>query len=83
MLVISSREFRENQKKYLDLADDNQQVIIQRGKGKAYILTPVSEKDRYFMNPQVMADIEEGIAQYRAGQTTKIDKEDFDKLLGL
>lgn len=39
MLVISSREFCDNQKKYLDLADSNQQVIIQRGKGKAYALT--------------------------------------------
>lgn len=83
MLVISSREFRDNQRKYLDLADANQQVIIQRGKGKAYILTPVSEKDRYFMDPQVMADIQEGIAQYRAGKTTKVDKADFDQLLGL
>lgn len=83
MLVISSREFRENQKKYLDLADDNQQVIIQRGKGKAYVLTPVGEKDQYFMDPQVMADVKEGIAQYRAGETTKVDKADFDQLLGL
>ncbi len=35
------------------------------------------------MDPQVMADIQEGVAQYRAGETTKVDKADFDKLLGL
>ncbi|MET7259286.1 type II toxin-antitoxin system Phd/YefM family antitoxin [Dyadobacter fermentans] len=83
MLVISSREFRDNQKKYMDLADNNQQVIIQRGKGKAYALTPVSEKDRYFMDPEVMAEIREGIEQYRAGKTTKVNKADLDQLLGL
>lgn len=83
MLVISSREFRDNQKKYMDLADNNQQVIIQRGKGKAYALTPVSEKDRYFMDPEVVAEIREGIEQYRAGKTTKVNKADLDKLLGL
>ncbi|MDR6806403.1 PHD/YefM family antitoxin component YafN of YafNO toxin-antitoxin module [Dyadobacter sp. BE34] len=83
MLVISSREFRDNQKKYMDLADNNQQVIIQRGKGKAYALTPVSERDRYFMDPEVMAEIREGIEQYRAGKTTKVDKTDLDQLLGL
>ena len=83
MVIINSREFRDNQKKYLDLVDANQQVIIQRGKGKAYALTPVSEKDRYFIDPRVMADIEEGIAQYRAGETIKVDKADFDQLLGL
>lgn len=83
MLVISSREFRDNQKKYMDLADNNQQVIIQRGKGKAYALTPVSERDRYFMDPEVTAEIREGIAQYRAGKTTKVNKADLDQLLGL
>ncbi|MBE9464298.1 type II toxin-antitoxin system Phd/YefM family antitoxin [Dyadobacter subterraneus] len=83
MLVISSREFRDNQKKYMDLVDKNEQVIIQRGKEKAYILTPVGEKDKYFMDPETAADIQEGINQYRAGKTTKIDKADFDKLLGL
>ncbi len=83
MLVISSREFRDNQKKYMDLADNNQQVIIQRGKGKAYALTPVSDKDRYFMDPEVVAEIRVGIEQYRAGKTTKVNKEDLDQLLGL
>ena len=83
MLVISSREFRENQKKYMDLVDQNEQVIIRRGKGKAYALTPIGENDKYFMDPGVAADIQEGIAQYKAGKTTKVDKKDFDKLLGL
>lgn len=83
MLVISSREFRDNQKKYMDLADRNEQVIIQRGKDKAYVLTSVGEKDKYFMDPEVLADVQEGINQYREGKTIKVDKADFDKLLGL
>lgn len=83
MLVISSREFRDNQKKYLDLADRNQQVIIQRGKGKAYVLTPVSEEDSFFMDPDVKKDIQVGIDQYVSGKTTKVEKADFDTLLGL
>ena len=43
MLVISSREFRENQKKYFDLIDQKEQVIVQRGKNKAYALVPIDE----------------------------------------
>ena len=73
MLVISSREFRDNQKKYMDLVDKNEQVIIQWGKEKAYALTPVGEKDKYFMDPENLADIEEGIKQYREGHTFKVD----------
>ncbi len=83
MLVISSREFRDNQKKYMDLVDKNEQVIIQRGKEKSYVLTPVGVKDKYFMDPDTIADIQEGISQYREGKTTKVDKGDFDRLLGL
>ena len=35
MLVISSREFRENQKKYFDSVDSGEQVIVQRGKASS------------------------------------------------
>lgn len=45
MLVISSREFRENQKKYFDSVDNGEQVIVQRGKDRSYKLVPVTEHD--------------------------------------
>ena len=83
MLVISSGEFRDNQKKYMDLVDRNEQVIIQRGKEKAYALTPVGKEDKYFMDPKTLADIQEGINQYKEGNTIKVDQADLNKLLGL
>jgi hypothetical protein len=45
MKIITSREFRDNQKKYLDLVDQNEQVIVRRSKNRAYKLIPVSESD--------------------------------------
>ncbi len=48
MLVISSREFRQNQRLYFDKVDNGEQVIVQRGKDKSYVLTPVSDNDLYF-----------------------------------
>jgi antitoxin YefM len=83
MIVISSREFRDNQKKYLDMVDNNQHIIIKRGKDKAYVLSPVSEEDRYFMDPEVKAHINEGIADYKAGRVVKLTREERKKLLGL
>ncbi|AWW33243.1 MULTISPECIES: type II toxin-antitoxin system Phd/YefM family antitoxin [Echinicola] len=82
MLVISSREFRDNQKKYLDMVDNDQHIIIQRGKDKAYVLSPVSESDEYFMDPKVMAHVREGIADYEAGRVVKMTKEERKKMLG-
>ncbi|NDV58494.1 type II toxin-antitoxin system prevent-host-death family antitoxin [Bacteroides sp. 519] len=45
MLVISSREFRDKQAEYFDRVDNGEQIIVQRGKDKAYRLTPVTEND--------------------------------------
>jgi prevent-host-death family protein len=47
MLVISSREFRDKQAEYMDRADNGEQIIVQRGKNKAYTITPVKDKDIY------------------------------------
>ena len=46
MMMISSREFRDQQKKYFDLVDQNEQVIVQRGKDKAYVIVPLNDVDR-------------------------------------
>ena len=45
MLVISSREFRNNQAQYFDLVDNREHIIIQRGKDKSYRLLPITEDD--------------------------------------
>jgi prevent-host-death family protein len=47
MLVISSREFRDKQAEYMDRMDNGEQIIVQRGKNKAYAITPVKDKDIY------------------------------------
>ena len=42
MIVISSREFRQNQRLYFEKADKGEQIIVQRGKDKAYALIATS-----------------------------------------
>lgn len=83
MLVISSREFREKQKMYLDLADKNEQVIVQRGKSKSYLITPITDTDRHFSDPTVKTRLNHSIAQAEKGEVTNLKKEDINKLLGL
>lgn len=45
MLIISSREFRDNQASYLDRIDSGEEILVQRGKNKSYKIIPVSEED--------------------------------------
>lgn len=47
MLVISSREFRDKQAEYMDRADRGEQIIVQRGRDKAYSITPMKSTDIY------------------------------------
>ncbi len=83
MLVISSREFRQNQKFYFEKADKGEQIIVHRGKNKAYALTPVKEEDMYF-NEAMLERLKESIMQVKNGETKTISTpEDIKDLLGL
>jgi len=83
MLVISSREFRQNQKLYFERADKGEQIIVQRGKDKAYALTPVNEDDLYF-NAEMIDKIKQSIKEVEEGKTTRISTpEGISNLLGL
>jgi antitoxin YefM len=83
MLVISSREFRQNQKMYFEKADKGEQIIVQRGKDKAYALTPVSENDVYF-NAEMVKKIKQSIEQAENGKVKRITTpEEIIDLLGL
>jgi antitoxin (DNA-binding transcriptional repressor) of toxin-antitoxin stability system len=64
MLIISSREFRDNQASYLDRVDNGEEILLQRGKNKSYKIVPVSEVDtlinkEYILSPD--EDLKRGI----------------------
>ena len=83
MLVISSREFRQNQRLYFDKADKGEQIIVQRGKDKSYALTPVSEDDLYF-NAAMIQRIKRSIEQAEEGDVKKLSTSvEIKELLGL
>ena len=72
MMIISSREFRDQQKKYFDLADQNEQVIVQRGKDKAYVIVPLNDVDRLSVNDHLIQTVQEAEAEYSKHKTTQI-----------
>jgi PHD/YefM family antitoxin component YafN of YafNO toxin-antitoxin module len=76
MMIISSREFRENQKKYFDLVDQNEQVIVQRGKDKAYILAPIGDTDQLSVNDTLIEYVKEAEFELSKGKTIQITDPD-------
>lgn len=72
MLIVSSREFRDNQKKYFDLVDNNNQVVVKRSKDRAYILTPVGDADRLSVNPKLIQVVLQAESELKKGESTTI-----------
>jgi len=72
MVIVSSREFRDHQKKYLDLVDQNEQIIVQRGKDKAYVIVPLNDADRLSVNDELILSVQEAEAEYTKQKTTRI-----------
>ncbi len=68
---------------YLDLVDQNEQVIVQRGKNKAYQLTAITELDRFVEEPAIKNRLAQSIGQADSGDLTSLKKEDINELLGL
>lgn len=82
MRVISSREFRDNQKKYFDLVDQNEQIIVQRGKNKSYVLTPIYQTDKFFNQSHIIEKLNQSIQELKEGKTVKMGQnESLDEFL--
>ena len=62
MVIVSSREFRANQRKYFDLARTNDVVITSRMHG-SYRLVPISEDDTLISESVLEDKIKRGIEE--------------------
>jgi len=80
MLVISSREFRANQKTYLDKIDQGAEILIQRGRHKSYKLVPVTEDDTLMSKEEFFAKIDLAIQESENGKAVKLTPELRKKL---
>ncbi len=76
---FTASEFRSRQAQLFDLADKGEQIVIHRGKKRAYTLEPVNEND-ITITPELKARIERAVASVKAGNYTELSSpEDIDK----
>ena len=76
MLVISSREFRANQKSYFDRVDSGEEIIVQRQGNKSYKITPISQDDTLMSKSEFIEKINTSLQQIKEGKTTTLKGED-------
>jgi hypothetical protein len=84
MKIVTSREFLENQKNYLELAKQ-ERVIIRQGNKQSFLILPINESeetDLYFSDPYIRSQIEQGMQDIKAGKINKVKtKEELNNLL--
>lgn len=72
MIVISPTEFRNNFKKYFDVAD-KERVIIQRGTAEIFELVKRERiEDPYFDNPENVKALKKSLKQAKEGKVKKL-----------
>lgn len=79
MLAISTTEFRNNLRKYLNLSN-KERIIIQCGKDETYELVPsnrISDADRYMSIPENAAAVRQGITEINQGKGILIDPDNI------
>ena len=83
MVIISSREFRQHQKEYFERVDNGEHIIVQRGKDKAYALTPITPNDMYF-NAAMLKRLKDSLEQIENGENVEFSSsKEISELLGL
>lgn len=85
MVIVSSREFRDKQKSYLDKVDEGVEVLIQRGKNKSYRIVPVEKDDTLMSKEDFFAKIDKALEEAEQGNVTRINSKEelstfFDSL---
>ncbi|MDL2323131.1 prevent-host-death protein [Bacteroidales bacterium OttesenSCG-928-A17] len=79
VVEVTSKEFRANQKSFIDMALEGVQVIIRRGKSRL-ILAPIEDEDTYF-TPDEIAKIKESIKAAEEGKVVEVKNK--EELFGL
>lgn len=80
MIIISSREFRQNQADYFDRIDKGEQIIVQRGKDKSYKLMPIGDND-ILLTEQSLKKLFTSLEEIKNGNSVVLNSDyDIDQL---
>ena len=74
-VIATSREFRERQREYLDIAfEKKRRVFIRRGKNM-FLISPIdTEADTSIeLNPEIVKKVEQAEIDYKSGNFIRLD----------
>lgn len=81
MIVISTRDFRANQTKFLNMAKGGEDVILKSRSSGSFKLTPVEEEDAVVKKRDITEDIVAALRQVRDHLDGKIKLKSAESLI--
>lgn len=81
MEVISTREFRANQKKYFDMASKGEDIVLKSRNYGSFRLIPVSQNDIVANKPDLTKRICQALKEVKLMREGKIKELSMDELL--
>ncbi len=82
MVVISSRDFRANQSKYLGMAANGQGIVLTTRSLGSFKIVPIQEDDTLMTREELYQKIDRGIQEIKEGKGYKVStKEELERFL--
>lgn len=82
MIIISSRDFRSNQGKYLGMAANGNSVVLKTRSFGSFKIVPVSDDDTLMSQEEFMKRVDEGRRQIEEGKYTAVQsRKELDDFL--
>lgn len=76
MIVVSAREFRENQKSYLDQVINGAELLITRGKKQAFKILPVTNDDTLMSKEEFFAKLDKAKEEIKEGKFVEMEPDE-------
>lgn len=81
MIVISTRDFRANQTKFLDMVNNGEDIVLKSREKGSFKLVPISEEDAIFGKRDVMEELKGALQQVKEHFAGKRKLKSLDELI--
>lgn len=81
MIVISTRDFRANQTKFLDMVNNGEDIVLKSREKGSFKLVPISEEDAIFGKRDVMEELKGALQQVKEHLAGKRKLKSLDELI--
>lgn len=81
MIIISTRDFRANQTKFLDMARNGKDIILKSRNSGSFKLVPVTEEDTVLEKRDLMEELREALQQMKNHMEGKIELKTAESLI--